>query len=225
MAHSHAMQSSLNGGYYHASSRGDTAFLPSMETTNDQREAARLAARREAKELSEFPTSVSLNGVDIPIFRYTQVEGMNKKLITQAAMNLRDAIDSSGCRFFDHYTQLKLNSHASHENLVRWFMNVQLIICNRLGYGFTPQSFGCPKDENLHPGPQQHAPPSRSSIHPCWSQADLDDRIADNVQRSSQPQQQRMGPNEAELYQPNYDAYNTANSIAYHSKKTQFSLG
>lgn len=225
MSHSFAMQQTLNTGYYTAHSRGDTAFLPSLETCNDDREAARLEARREAKYVSEFPTAVDLNGSQIPIVRYDQINSMNSKVIKQAALNLRDAIDASGSRFFEHYTHLRLNTHAQHEALVKWFIAVQLIICNRLGYNFSPLSFGCPKDENfinaMAPQHQEASAPLRSA--PCWSQEDLSERV-EHMKRSQQPLQRRSA-NEADLYQAREARDYDASIIGHYSKKTQFTLG
>ena len=221
--------------------RGETAFLPNLETTNDQREAARLAARYEAKACAEFPTVVLLNGVEIPIFKYSQVESMNSYIIKQAALNLRDAIESSGCRFFDHYSHLRLNAHAQPEILVRWFMDVQLIICNRLGYGFTEQSFGVPKDENyaqnysdnfMPNAPYAQALPQAPFVQPprsapCWAQADLDERIERSQLRSRGRQQ--VDASERALYQAASNEHRSSSNmgaaISQNAKKTQFTLG
>lgn len=227
--------------YNQVQQRGETAFLPNMDTTNDEREAARWAARQEAKATAEFPTFVLLNGIEIPIVKYNQVESMNSKIIKQAALNLRDAIDSSGCRFFDHYSHLKLNAHAQPEILVRWFMDVQLIICNRLGYGFTEQSFGVPKDENYtqnYENFRPNAPYAQAQQQaafvqaprsaPCWAQTDLDERI-ERSQLQSRSRQQANDSSECALYQAatheHRSSSNMGAAIGYHSKKTQFTLG
>ena len=111
-------------------------------TDNESREgieARRLQAHYEAQRHSSFPTSVTLNGVQVPIFKYDELERLNWNILKTKALNLKDTIISTRSGFFEHYADLTLRT-TNAEQVVAWFIAVQVTICNALGYEFDASS-------------------------------------------------------------------------------------
>jgi len=147
-----------------------------VQVADDRRMRATIDARAHAA----FPTVVNLNGIAIPICKFDELERLKFDRLKQKAFNLRDIIESTGSRFFQHNSGLTLRATGA-EAIVAWFIAVQVTLCNALGYDFDASSFGAPSDENYQ------APSSRSAVRvpaPCWSQPDLDERSHVNQQQS-----------------------------------------
>lgn len=139
--------------------------------TNAHTEERRLQAHHEAQHHANFPTSVILNHVEIPICKYSELDGLKFANLKQRAFNLRDVIDSTGSRFFEHYEHLVLRA-TNAEAVVAWFIAVQVTICNAVGYQFDNASFGAPTDENY----SAPVTSGRRMAAPCWSQQNLESR-------------------------------------------------
>lgn len=147
---------------------------------NDDREAARRQAHREANKHSSFPKSVSLNGVTVPVYQHHELASLGQKTLSLRAMNLRELIDSSNSNFFAHYKHLTLRAHAGEDLLLQWFIDVQVTLTNSLGYNFTHASFGAPAlESHREPFTSQFTPPPTmdrpAASRPAWSQEGLED--------------------------------------------------
>merc|ERR1719359_718904 len=90
-------------------------------------------------------------------------------------MNLRDLIDSTESNFFGHYSALALRTNAHPEQMIKWVIDVQVILCKALKMGLDHASFGMPAvDPSLlaPPAMEQRTAPAA----PCWSQEGLENR-------------------------------------------------
>mmetsp|Transcript_44482 Transcript_44482/g.88896 ORF Transcript_44482/g.88896 Transcript_44482/m.88896 type:complete len:226 (-) Transcript_44482:374-1051(-) len=150
--------------------------------TNARTEERRLKAHHEAQNYANFPTFVVLNHIEIPICKYSELDGLKFANLKQRAFNLRDIIDSTDSNFFGHYPHLALRA-TNAEAVVAWFIAVQVEICNALGYQFDNASFGAPADEN-YSAPMISG--RRTMGAPCWSQHNLELRPQSSSERGYQ---------------------------------------
>ena len=178
-------------------------------------EARRLQAHYEAQRHSSFPTSVTLNGVQVPIFKYDELERLNWNILKTKALNLKDTIISTRSGFFEHYADLTLRT-TNAEQVVAWFIAVQVTICNALGYEFDASSFGAPADENVsYRAPSSN--PSRRTA-PCWAQEDVSNRI---------PSRQGQAPTKQAVYHGDAAANRCDDAARIRARQNQgsFTLG
>lgn len=178
-------------------------------------EARRLQAHYEAQRHSSFPTSVTLNGVQVPIFKYDELERLNWNILKTKALNLKDTIISTRSGFFEHYADLTLRT-TNAEQVVAWFIAVQVTICNALGYEFDASSFGAPADENVsYRAPSSN--PSRRTA-PCWAQEDVSNRI---------PSRQGHAPTKQAVYHGDAAANRCDDAARIRARQNQgsFTLG
>ena len=162
-----------------------------------------------------FPTSVTLNGVQVPIFKYDELERLNWNILKTKALNLKDTIISTRSGFFEHYADLTLRT-TNAEQVVAWFIAVQVTICNALGYEFDASSFGAPADENVsYRAPSSN--PSRRTA-PCWAQEDVSNRI---------PSRQGHAPTKQAVYHGDAAANRCDDAARIRARQNQgsFTLG
>jgi len=172
--------------------------------TNLKLEESRLRARHDAAYHSSFPTSVTLNGVSIPLAKWAELESLKVQSLRQRAVTLKETVMATGSRFFEHYEHLAYRP-GSHDVLAHWMINVQVALVQALGYELDAQSFGAPPTENMWD--VDVAPPTNPSQQaPCWSQHDLENQNQVNAPGSrGMPnkayQQQRQPPPQQRQYQ------------------------
>jgi len=153
--------------------RGDE-FI--SEETNQKLESARLAARQDAARHSNFPTFLDLNGVRIPLAKYSELESLKLANIKQRAKNLVDSVNSTGSRFFEHYSHLAYKPGAA-DVITLWIIDVQVQLAVALGHsGLDAQAFGAPPRENMWD--VNVGRPDSDRQPPCWSQPDLENRMS-----------------------------------------------
>eukprot|EP00966_Prymnesium_polylepis_P261431 6038839-Prymnesium_polylepis.1 len=80
---------------------------------------AAMEGHGEAEKHANFPKTIKLNGIDIPLALWKELEGMGTQSLKSRALNLRDTIESTGSKFFDHYRHLVLRPHAGEDVLCR----------------------------------------------------------------------------------------------------------
>jgi len=132
----------------------------------------------EAEAHCTFPKHVTVNRVQIPLFKYEELASLGRVTISQRAQNYRDLIDKTGSRFFDAHRHLSLRVHSPEDVIARWFIDVQIAITNAVGYQLTHADFGAPADEGLTPRgfasqfgpPGGFTPPPPPASTPCWAQ-------------------------------------------------------
>ena len=122
---------------------------------------AKVSAHLDAKRVAEFPTTVTLMGVVLPLYQWSELSSLAKKTIQKRAMDLRDLIEMSGTSFFRQRQDLALNRNAGAEALANWIIEVQVTIANAVpedsfhGYirtgPFERSDFGAPSLEKEAP--------------------------------------------------------------------------
>lgn len=163
--------------------------------TLEAKEHKRWLAHKEAALHATFPTSLQLNGVDIPIFKFGELEALGQRRLKERALNLRDEMERTKSNFLAHY-KLQLNPYSSGETLARWITDVQVTLATALGHDdLDYAAFGAPAHwANGGPSTQQAAPPSRQPDRPCWSQAGVNDGVARTPLQPLQQQQEQVSP-------------------------------
>ena len=161
-----------------------------IDRTRDEIEQERLEAHHEAMAHANFPTTLTINQVDIPLAKYKELEQLSDKRIKDKALNLKDSVNQTGSRFFEHHKHLARVPHQS-DMCMAWIIDVQVILSNALGWEFDASDFGAPAaDMTAQPAFEQRAvskpcwaqtetenvsnaaPPSRYNANPCWSQGE-----------------------------------------------------
>merc|ERR550514_2693072 len=96
-------------------------------------EHKRWLAHKEAALAARVPTHLTLNGVNIPIFKSPELEALGARRLKERALNLRDLVQATKSRFFDHYPEMTLNPFAPPEHLVQWIVTVQVMVAEAIG--------------------------------------------------------------------------------------------
>merc|ERR1712054_229635 len=86
--------------------------IPSLDKSNDDRELSRRQARIDAHNHATFPTFVVLNGVEVPIAKFAEIEALGGRSLRRRAMNLRDIIEATQSNFFGHYKHMVLRVNS-----------------------------------------------------------------------------------------------------------------
>ena len=138
--------------------------------TRDEIEAMRYEAHLQAQQHSNFPTELTINQISIPLAKYAELEKLNTKVIKNKALNLRDAVEATKSRFFEHHAKLARVPHQS-DQIASWMIQVQVLLCQALGWELDEASFGLPQGDESH---LQSAPQEQRSFAstPCWAQAE-----------------------------------------------------
>jgi len=152
--------------------QNDTMQAYVLEETLEAKEHKRWLAHRDASLHATFPTSLSLNGVDIPLFKMSELEIVDQKRLRLRAMNLRDLLEQARCNFFGHHRELALNANESADNLAAWIIEVQVVLAEAVGAeGLDHAAFGAVPRKFNAITPQQQ----RVGSFP-WSQHGVHDR-------------------------------------------------
>lgn len=140
-----------------------------METTLAEKESKRWAARQDADAHASFPQSLELNGVLIPLYKYSELEMLSRARIKERALNLRDIINSTKSRFFEHHPELRLNANAF--NVASWIIDVQVVLAAAIGSDdLTHAAFGAPAKEDYSAATPMPTQQQVARDAPCWSQ-------------------------------------------------------
>ena len=116
-----------------------------MGNTREAIERKQQLASQQAEEYANFPREMELNDVTIPLYKYKELEILGKKVLKQRCLDLRDTVESTGCRFWDHHPHLKLNAARGEDVLLEWYINVQVTLTNALGMAHLDHAaFGAP---------------------------------------------------------------------------------
>ena len=137
--------------------------------TLQEKEHKRWMAHRDASLHATFPTTLALNGVEIPIFKAPELAALGAKRLKERAMNLRDLVDSTGSRFFETYPHLRLNVYSQPEFIVGWVINVQVALAAALGHEDLDHAAF---EASPRQPPQQPdvTPVRQPASQPCWAQ-------------------------------------------------------
>ena len=139
--------------------------------TREDIEHKQYLASIQAAQFTNFPRFMELNDVNIPLYKFDELEDLGKKTLKQRCLDLRDLVDSTGCRFFESHQHLKLNAAQGEDVLLEWYINVQVTLAAALGQPELDHvAFGAPAGM----GDSLPAP----AVH--------------NKQRQQQPQQQQQ---------------------------------
>ena len=101
-------------------------------------------AALQAQSHANFPRAMELNGVELPVYKFHELEDLGKKTLKQRCLDLRDLVEQSGCRFFENHAHLRLNAAVGEDVLLEWYVNVQVTIATALGMGLDHAAFGAP---------------------------------------------------------------------------------
>lgn len=104
-----------------------------MCETLEEKEHKRWLAHRDAALQANFPTILGFNGVDVPLFKWKELEALGPKTLKQRALNLRDLVESTRSNFFPHHPQLVLNQHLHPDALAHWIIDVQVTLAAAVG--------------------------------------------------------------------------------------------
>ena len=112
----------------------------------------------QAAEFANFPRTLDLNGVSIPIYKYQELEILGKKILKQRCLDFRDVVENTGCRFFENHPHLRLNAAQGEDVLLDWFFNVQVTLAAALGQPeLDHAAFGAPAGKGASlPPPAVH---------------------------------------------------------------------
>ena len=157
----------------------------------EQKEHKRWLAHRDAGLAATFPTSLEINGVTIPIFKFEVLDQLGAKRVRERALNLRDSVEATRSRFFEHHPQHRLNVHGQPEQVTAWIIDVQVALAKAVGYDdLDHAAFGAPEPSAQ---PSAAAPPPQQQgfrKQPCWSQSAVLDREASPPARTASPPRQ-----------------------------------
>lgn len=138
-------------------------------------EHKRYLAHKQAVDHATFPTEISFNGVTLPLVKYGELEQLSKVNLKNKAMNLRDMIEATESNFFGHYPKMVLRTSTHPEDMMKWVIDVQVILCKALKMGLDHASFGLPvTDASLIAPPAMEQ--RSAAAAPCWSQEGLENR-------------------------------------------------
>ena len=113
--------------------------------TREEIEHKQYLASVQAANYANFPRSMDLNDVQIPLYKFNELEDLGRKTLKQRCLDLRDLVESSGCRFFENHPHLKLNAAQGEDVILEWYMNVQVTFAAALGMdGLDHRAFGAP---------------------------------------------------------------------------------
>ena len=148
-----------------------------LEETLEAKEHKRWLAHKDAALEATFPTALPLNGVEIPVFRYNELSVLGHTRLKQRALNLKDLLESAKCNFFPHHPHLALNRNAPAEVLLKWIIDVQVVIAAAIGMDdLDANAFGLPEQGDWVR--RQPAPtPQQSRKQPPWSQHGINDGL------------------------------------------------
>merc|ERR1719460_2261442 len=109
-------------------------------------EARRMRASMQAHAHANFPRTMELNDVHLPLYKYAELEDLGKPTLKKRCLDFRDMIEQSGCKFFENHAHLKLNAAQGEDKLLEWYINVQVTIAAALGLnGLDHAAFGAPQ--------------------------------------------------------------------------------
>ena len=121
-----------------------------LDETMADKEHKRWLAHKDAALHATFPTSLELNGITIPIFKMSELEQLGPKRLKERALNMRDQIEATESRFFEHYPQYTLNRNAHAEVIMRWMIDAQVALASALGDdSLTHAAFGATEHTHL----------------------------------------------------------------------------
>ena len=145
--------------------------------TLEEKEHKRWLAHKDAALAATFPKSLDLNGISIPIFKYEELVPLGPKRLRMRALNMRDLLQATKSRFFEHHTNLVLNPNQTEEILCKWMIDVQVTLAAAVGFeDLDHAAFGAPAGRQLWE-PQSSAPAPQQYMRqePAWSQHGIND--------------------------------------------------
>ena len=96
-------------------------------------EARRHQAAMQAQAFAAFPRFMELNDVQLPLYKYGELEDLGKQTLKKRCLDFRDMIEATGCMFFENHEHLRLNAAQGEDKLLEWFINVQVTLAAALG--------------------------------------------------------------------------------------------
>jgi len=176
------------------------------EKTMADVEHKRWLAHKEAALAATFPTHLNFNDISIPVFKAPELEALGARRLKERALNLRDNVQATKSRFFEHHPEMTLNPFSPPEHLVQWIVTVQVMLAEATGeLDLNHAAFGAKDESSMFSPPQrmqqsqplqqqqqqqQQQQPRRSA--PCWSQEGL--QMNTPQQRGSQSMAQSAFP-------------------------------
>jgi len=121
-------------------------------------ENRRMEASMQAQEYANFPRFMELNDVQLPLYKFNELEDLGKPTLKKRCLDFRDMIEASGCMFFENHQHLLLNAAQGEDKLLEWYINVQVTIATALGMeGLDHAGFGAPHLAGSLPPPVKHS--------------------------------------------------------------------
>jgi len=156
--------------------------------TLEEKEHKRWLAHRDAALAATFPTALEFNGISIPIFKVGELAPIGGSRLRQRALNLRDRVNATKSRFFDHYPRLTLNPNAAEELLIKWMVDVQVELAKALGIeDLDHAAFGASTKPELWQRPTEVTPSGyQNRPEPAWSQHGINDGKQPQVRPKAQ---------------------------------------
>ena len=120
-------------------------------------EARRMQASRQAHAHANFPRFMDLNDVQLPLYKFSELEDLGKQTLKKRCLDFRDMIEQTGCKFFENHGHLKLNAAQGEDKMLEWYINVQVTLAAALGMDELDHvAFGAPHLAGSLPPPMTH---------------------------------------------------------------------
>ena len=159
--------------------------------------ARRQRAEQDAAAHANFPRFMELNDVQLPLYKWTELEDLGKQTLKKRALTFRDMIEQSGCKFFENHAHLKLNAAQGEDKILEWYINVQVTIAAALGlHELDHAAFGAPHLAGSLPEPSannrnRNAPPPQAQQRQM-SQQQYEQMMMQQQQQQQMQQQMQM---------------------------------
>ena len=158
-------------------------------------ENRRMEASMQAQEYANFPRFMELNDVQLPLYKFKELEDLGKQTLKKRCLDFRDMIEASGCMFFENHTHLVLNAAQGEDKLLEWYINVEVTLATALGMkGLDHAGFGASHLAGSLPPPVKHSKQQQQQRQQQPSQQQMTQEQYEQLmmQRQYQQQQQQM---------------------------------
>jgi hypothetical protein len=132
--------------------------------TLEEKEHSRYLAHMEAQEFANFPRSIEINGVELPLYKFLELENLGRLTLKTRSQDFRDRVEATGSQFFENHPHLRLRIAAGEDIMLKWYMDVQVTLCAALGmHHLDHAAFGAPWASDL-PAPVVHSQQHRNEL-------------------------------------------------------------
>jgi len=162
-----------------------------VNKTIEDVEAERDRAAMQAVAHATFPRYLELNEIELPLYKYRELEDLGKQTLKARCLALRDLIERTGCLFFENHAHLKLNAAQGEDKLLEWYLNVEVTIAAALGMEeLDHAAFGAAHLAGSLPPPAVHNQQRKPSQRQMMSQSQYDQAQLQQAQQQQAEQQQ-----------------------------------